>query len=87
MKLILVVLVALGVLAFANEEETPDNYVNKIVRSAQDSAPKEAQNGIVSISKSLVIIGTSYKFITFYLLIQYYFLMALNQLHSVLERI
>ena len=49
MKLILVVLVALGVLALANEEEPPENYVNKIVRSAQDSAPKEAQNGIVSI--------------------------------------
>ena len=52
-------LVALGVLAFANEEETPENYVNKIVRSAQDSAPKEAGNGIVSFSKSLILSGTS----------------------------
>ena len=47
-----VVLVALAVLAFANgEEEAPDNYVNKIVRSAQDSSPSQAGSGIVSISK------------------------------------
>ena len=45
---------AIGILAFA-EEEAPDNYVQKIVRSAQDSAPSQAGNGIVSISKSLTL--------------------------------
>ena len=47
-------LVALGVLTFANEGEgdAPENYVQKIVRSAEDSAPSQTGNGIVSISKS-----------------------------------
>ena len=44
-----VIIVALGILANGEEGDVPDNYVQKIVRSAQDSAPKEAQNGIVSI--------------------------------------
>ena len=71
---------AIGILAFA-EEEAPDNYVQKIVRSAQDSAPSQAGNGIVSISKSLTLSGTSRtNWLHFYLRVQYYIFMALNQL-------
>ena len=59
MKLLFVIffLVALGVLAFADGEdgEAPENYIQKIVRSAKDSAPSQAGNGIVSILKSFIL--------------------------------
>ena len=82
LKFVVYFLVALGVLAFANgEEDAPDNYVNKIVRSAQDSSPSQAGNGIVSISKKLILSGTSStNWLYFYLHVQYYFFMALDQL-------
>ena len=54
-----VIIVALGILANGEEGDVPDNYVQKIVRSAQDSAPSQAGNGIVSISKSLILSKTS----------------------------
>ena len=60
----LVIIVAFGILAFANGEEgdAPDSYVQKIVRSAQDSAPSQTGNGIVSILKRLILSKTLINF-------------------------
>ena len=79
-----VIIVALGILANGEEGDVPDNYVQKIVRSAQDSAPSQAGNGIVSISKSLILSKTSStNWLHFYLCVHYYFLLLLiNYLKS-----
>ena len=49
-KFIISILV-FGIMAFANEREAPDNFVQKVVNASQNAAPSQTGQGIVSILK------------------------------------